>query len=178
MSQFEITLLAGFNLLDGLRKLGRKGNRDQDHSATSDRGAAQGVVGLVPGELRRTSCLGLGNRQFGFQKHPRGGRIETRIGTAILHGESESALQRQFVVLEFIDHGRKAVSGKAALHVGGGGNRERLGAGVLRRVICQERDHGMGVGANLFHGSREPALDGAVHQSVGEEIHHDQGNGR
>src|SRR5208282_2784313 len=123
MSQFEITLLAVLHLLDRPGEFLGKRDRHQDQAIRSHWSAAQGVFRLIPGEWR-----GLGRGRFcqrkpGFQERPSCGRIEARLGVALLDSHRESALQSNLMTLEFAYHRRESMSGETSLGIAGGSNR-------------------------------------------------------
>ena len=67
---------------------------------------------------------------------------------------------------------------KCPLSFWSGSDRNRLRTRILVRITGQQRSHGIGIGANFLHRSGEPNVDGAVHQPVGEPIHHHDWNER
>ncbi len=62
--EIVVALLAGFNLLQGLGKLGGERNGDDYDSGFSDGRGAESVVGVVPGELRHLAGGCVGEREL------------------------------------------------------------------------------------------------------------------
>jgi hypothetical protein len=81
------------------------------------------------------------------------------------------------MVLKLICHSGKAVPPEAAFDFRRGGQRRGLGAGVLHGIVGEQCDHGVSVRPDFFDGSRKPFIDGAIHQSIGEPVHHHDRHG-
>src|SRR5581483_10608855 len=166
LRQLQVALLAGLNLLHGLRERGRQGQADQHPPARSDAGGSQRVINVVEGE-------GVGEwdnaaRQLhGFAHHrPYFRQVEAGFGFAIEQRDGEAALQWGFIAAECVHYQAEVAGGKSALSFGIVGDGLGFGTGVVSRVVGEQRADGGGVLANLLDRPREPFVNRTVHQPV------------
>ncbi len=176
--EFEVAFLAGLKLTDRGREFLRKRHRDQNQAFIRHRCCAQDVFGRSPHE-------GLGRRsgklvRSGFRSNlvPGRGSMEAGFRIALQQRESESPLQGRLMLFEQIGDVRKVVSGEGAHGRGRTCDGGRFRRRILLRVGSEQRRHRTRILSNFLHRTREPPVDRAVHQSVGEPEHHDDGKKR
>ena len=132
-------------------------------------------LGMAPLKMRILSAQGLGERKAALHLRPDGRTVESGGDFTIEQGDDESALKGRDVLLQFVVEAGGIFVREGVLKFFGLGDGLGFRGGVESGVVEEQRGHGGSIGADLFDGLREPLVDGAVHEPVGEPEHGNHG---